>query len=107
EAKDTDWAQILALYDMLLSAEPTSIVELNRAIAVAMALGPEEGLKALDRLKFKLAESHLFHAARADLLTRLGRKNEAARAYRAALALVTHPAEKRFLERRLSDCTSP
>src|SRR5262249_40957504 len=81
----TDWRQILALYDLLLAAEPTPVVALNRAVAVAMAIGPEQGLKALDGLRFNLDDHHLFHAARAAVLLRLGREADAARAYRAAL----------------------
>ncbi len=80
-------------------------MELNRAVAVAMAFGPEEGLRALQILRFNLKNNHLFHAARGDLLGRLGRQGEAARAYRTALALVVHPFEKRFLARRLAECT--
>jgi len=99
----TDWAQIVALYDLLLAAQPTPLVELNRAVALAMANGPAAGLTALDRLRFALAEVHLYHAARADLLHRLGRRDEAARAYRAALAHVVAPTERRFLERRLAE----
>jgi RNA polymerase sigma-70 factor (ECF subfamily) len=106
-AADTDWRQILALYDMLLIVQPTAVVELNRAVAVAMAIGAEAGLKSLDALRFKLDDNHLFHAARADLLLRLGREGEAARAYRAALRHVVHAAERRFLERRLADCSLP
>src|SRR5262249_24059352 len=105
DAADTDWRQILQLYDLLLAAEPTAVVELNRAVAVARAIGPAQGLRALDAVRFKLGDNHLFHAARADLLLRLGRATEAARAYRAALACVTLPAERRFLERRLAACS--
>ena len=103
-AADTDWRQILALYDMLLAVQPTVVVELNRAIAFAMTKGAHDGLRALDVLRFRLADNHLFHAARADLLRRLDRCEEAARAYRTALRLVVQPAEKRFLERRLAEC---
>jgi RNA polymerase sigma-70 factor, ECF subfamily len=98
----TDWSQIVELYDLLLAAQPSPLVELNRAIALALARGPELGLAALDRLRFALPEDHLYHAARADLLARLGRRDAAARAYRAALARATQPAERRFLERRLA-----
>jgi RNA polymerase sigma-70 factor (ECF subfamily) len=104
---DTDWQQILGLYDMLLAMQPTAVVGLNRAIALAMANGARDGLQALDALRFQLADNHLFHAARADLLRRLDRNEEAARAYRAALRLVVSPAEKRFLERRLTKCATP
>jgi RNA polymerase sigma-70 factor (ECF subfamily) len=106
-AADTDWRQILALYDELIIVQRTPVVELNRAIAVAMAIGVKEGLKTLDALRFKLVDNHLFHAARADMLRRLGRGGDAARAYRAALRHVHHRAEKRFLERRLADCGLP
>jgi RNA polymerase sigma-70 factor (ECF subfamily) len=106
-AAATDWPQILALYDMLVATEPTPSVALNRAIAVAMASGPQAGLKALDALRLMLGDSHLFHAARASLLVRVGRPAAAERAYRAALARVRHPAERRFLERRLAACRAP
>jgi len=102
----TDWAQIVELYDDLLVAQPSPLVELNRAIALAFARGPAAGLAALDRLRFALPEDHLYHAARADLLARLGRRDDAARAYRAALARVTQPAERRLLERRLAELSS-
>lgn len=103
-AADTDYLQILAIYDLLIAIQRTPVIELNRAVAVAMAHGPEAGLKALHALRLLLGENHLFHAARADLLARLGRHAEAARAYRAALVHVIHPAEKRFLEGRLAAC---
>ncbi len=99
----TDWAQIVELYDLLVVVQPTPQVELNRAIAIAR--GPDAGLAALDRLKFALAEHHLFHAARADVLARLGRTADAARALRRALELVTHPVEQRWLARRLAALT--
>jgi RNA polymerase sigma-70 factor (ECF subfamily) len=101
---DTDWPQISALYDLLLALEPTPTVELNRAIAHAMSLGPEAGLRALAPLRFKLDDNHLFHAARAELLAQLGRLTEAASAYRLALRHVRHPAERRFLAGRLAQC---
>jgi len=97
-AADTDWSQILALYDQLLAVAPTPVVALNRAVAVAELRGPEAGLTDVDALD--LDGYHLFHATRADLLRRLGRVDEAAEAYDAALALVTNPAERRFLEER-------
>jgi RNA polymerase sigma-70 factor (ECF subfamily) len=99
--QDTDWGQIVGIYDLLLRLQPTPIVELNRAIAVSMAQGPSAALAILDGLRFKLDDNHLFHAARADVLVRLGRHEEAGRAFRAALKWVTQPAERRFLERRL------
>ncbi len=101
-SEETDWSQIAELYDVLRALEPTSVVELNRAIAISMARGPEAGLRAIDGLRFALAGNHLFHAARADMLVRLGRTREAARAYRAAIAVVGAGPERRLLERRLS-----
>ena len=97
-ASDTDWGQILALYDQLLAIAPTPVVALNRAVAVAEVRGPAAGLAVLDTLD--LGGYHLFHAARADLLRRLGRSHEAAQAYDAALALAANAAERRFLEGR-------
>ncbi|HKW94016.1 MAG TPA: sigma-70 family RNA polymerase sigma factor [Methylomirabilota bacterium] len=103
-AADTDWPQILALYDLLRGVQPGAVVELNRALALAMARGAAAGLKALDGLHMRLQHNHLFHAARGGLLLRLGREREAARAYRATLRLVVHPIERRFLARRLREC---
>jgi RNA polymerase sigma-70 factor (ECF subfamily) len=111
----TDWAQIAGLYDVLLRADPSPIVELNRAVAVAMRDGPDAGLGIIDGLlandspsREALIEYHLAHSARADLLRRLGRKAEAATAYRRALTLTRQDPEKRFLEQRLSELeTSP
>jgi RNA polymerase sigma-70 factor (ECF subfamily) len=103
-ADETDWAQIAALYGILVRVHPAPVVELNRAVAVAMADGLEPGLEQLDLLAQRgdLAGYHLLPAAQADLLRRLGRRAEAASAYRRALALVTNEAEKRYLERRLA-----
>ena len=98
---DTDWRQIAALYAVLADIYPSPVVELNRAVAVAMAEGYERGLRLLERLD--LPGYYLLPAARADLLRRLGRAREAAVAYREALALVTNDAERRFLERRLAE----
>jgi RNA polymerase sigma-70 factor, ECF subfamily len=98
----TDWAQIAALYGELAEHEPSPIVELNRAVAVAMAEGPAHGLDLVDRIP-GLDHYHLLHAARADLLRRLGRTDEAASAYTRALELATNPAERGFLERRLAE----
>jgi RNA polymerase sigma-70 factor (ECF subfamily) len=97
----TDWPQIAALYDELARIEPTPIVELNRAVAVAMAHGPELGLELMDRID--LPSYHLLHAARADLLRRLERNDEAAAAYRDALALEMNSGDRAFLERRLAE----
>ena len=99
EEGETDWPQIAALYDELARLEPTPIVELNRAVAVAMAHGPEFGLELVERID--LPEYHLLHATRADLLRRLDRRPEAADAYREALSLEMNAADRTFLERRL------
>ncbi len=103
--EDTDWPQIAALYGALLRTTPGPIVELNAAAAVAMAHGPEAGLARMERLERSgaLEGYHLLPAAQADLLRRLGRNAEARAAYERALGLVRHPAERRFLERRLSE----
>jgi RNA polymerase sigma-70 factor (ECF subfamily) len=101
--EDTDWPQIATLYARLAVADPSPVVELNRAVAVAMADGPAAGLSVLEPLALDLDHYHLFHAARADLLRRLDRSDEARDAYERALELVTNPAERRFLERRLQD----
>ena len=103
--EDTDWRQIAALYGALLRTTPGPIVELNAAAAVAMAHGPAVGLEWMERLDRSgaLAGYHLLPAAQADLLRRLGRTEEARAAYRRALALVRHPAERRFLERRMEE----
>jgi RNA polymerase sigma-70 factor (ECF subfamily) len=103
-AKETDWRQIAALYGVLASVHPTPVVELNRAIAVAMADGIERGLALLETIH--LPGYHLLPAARADLLRRLGRSADAARSYREALELVTNEAERRFLARRLAEAES-
>ena len=98
----TDWAQIVGLYECLLAAVPTPVVALNRAVAVAMHEGPEAGLTLLEALAEPLATYHLYHATQADLLRRLGRKQEAAQAYARALAAPCNDAERRFLEARLA-----
>lgn len=107
-SQDTDWPQILRLYDLLARLQPSPIVSLNRAVAVAMALGPQAGLALLDALTASgdLRDHHLLHSARADLLRRLGFTGEAARAYTRALALVSNDSERRFLERRLREMRS-
>jgi len=104
-AEDTDWAQIVSLYDALLRKRPSPVVELNRAAAVAMAKGPSSGLALIAALESKgeLAGYHLLPAAKADLLRRQGRWREAADAYRQALALATSDPEQRFLARRLEE----
>ena len=104
-AADTDWADIAALYGRLARMHPSPVVELNRAVAVAMADGPDAGLRIVDELDAAgtLAGYQHLPATRADLLRRLGRRAESATAYRAALALTTSATERRFLERRLAE----
>jgi RNA polymerase sigma-70 factor, ECF subfamily len=104
----TDWGRILALYDALRRMTPSPVVELNRAVAIAMAHGPEQGLALVEELAAggALDGYHLFHATRADLLRRLGRDAEAAAAYRQALELTGNPAERSFLTRRLAEVGS-
>jgi RNA polymerase sigma-70 factor (ECF subfamily) len=101
----TDWAAIARLYDQLAQLAPSPIVDLNRAVAVAMASGANEGLDLIAQIE-GLDDYHLLHAARADLLRRLGRPDEAQGAYRRALALAPNPVERAFLERRLSEVRS-
>jgi RNA polymerase sigma-70 factor (ECF subfamily) len=98
---DTDWREISLLYGELLRYTPSPVVELNRAVAVAMADGPARGLELMERLP--LDRYHLFHSARAELLRRLERRDEAAAAYAQALALAEREPERRYLERRLAD----
>ncbi len=104
-AAATEWGQITALYGMLAGVHPTPVVELNRAVAVAMSGGLERGLSLVDALDHRgeLAGYHLLPAARADLLRRLGRHAEAAESYRRALALVSNEAERRYLGKRLRE----
>jgi RNA polymerase sigma-70 factor (ECF subfamily) len=101
----TDWAEIAALYAVLAQAHPSPVVELNRAVAVAMSEGPEAGLALVDRLLAagELDDYHLAHSARADLCRRLGRVDEAAVSYRKALALARQEPERRFIEGRLRE----
>ena len=101
----TDWGRIVSLYDLLLRADPSPVVELNRAVAVAMRDGPAVGLEIVDRLIVQggLDRHHLAHSARADLLRRLGRTAEARTAYGRAMELVDQGTERRFLERRLEE----
>jgi RNA polymerase sigma-70 factor, ECF subfamily len=101
-ADATDWTQIAALYGELARITPSPVVELNRAVAVAMAAGPEEGLRLVERIG-GLDGYHLLHATRADLLRRLDRREEAAAAYQQALALASNDAERSFLARRLAE----
>ena len=100
-AADTDWGQILALYDQLLAVAPTAVVALNRAVAVAEVKGPEVALAAVDELD-GLIGYYLYHSTRADLLVRLGRHAEAAEAYDAAMSLASNAAERAFLADRLA-----
>lgn len=102
---NTDWAQIVVLYDLLLQAEPSPIVELNRAVAVAMRDGPETGLRLIDSIieRGNLNDYHLVHAAKADLCRRLGRTSEARTAYTLALDLAQQEPERRFLNQRLQE----
>ena len=102
QAGDTDWRRIAALYDMLLAINPSPVVELNRAVAVAMRDGPEAGLTLVDSVlgRGELAGYHLAHAARAELLRRLGRRDEARAAYCRSLELVQQGPERRFLLKR-------
>ncbi|MDP9083468.1 MAG: RNA polymerase subunit sigma-24, partial [Pseudomonadota bacterium] len=104
-SEDTDWAQIARLYEALLQKHPSPVVELNGAVAIAMAEGSSRGLALIDALEAKgaLPGYHLLPAARADLLRREGRWREAAEAYRQALSLVANDAERRFLSRRLNE----
>ena len=103
--EDTDWRQIVRLYDLLERLRPSPVVSLNRAAAVAMVEGPRPALALIDELAATgdLDRYHLLHAARADLLRRLGSADEAAKSYATAIALVTNDAERRFLERRLRE----
>jgi RNA polymerase sigma-70 factor (ECF subfamily) len=108
-AQDTDWRQIASLYALLLHLHPSAVVELNFAVAVAMADGPAAGLRIVERLVASdaLPGYHLLAATQADLLRRLGRYAEAAAAYRAALSVVGNDAERRFLEQRLAEVSIP
>jgi RNA polymerase sigma-70 factor (ECF subfamily) len=101
----TDWAQIVALYDLLVRIEPSPVVELNRAVAVAMRDGPLAGLALIDAILARgdLADYHLAHSARADLCRRIGRTAEARASYERALALTQQDPERRFLKKRLAE----
>jgi RNA polymerase sigma-70 factor, ECF subfamily len=107
--EDTDWKQIVQLYDLLERVQPSPVVSLNRAVAVAMADGPRPALQLVEALAATndLENYHLLHAARADLLRRLGSLEEAAKSYSRALELVTNDSERRFLERRLREVQPP
>jgi RNA polymerase sigma-70 factor, ECF subfamily len=105
---DTDWAQIVKLYDLLEQLMPSPVVSLNRAVAIAMAQGPEPALELIEQLadSGELDDYHLLHAARADMLRRLGSIDKAAESYETALSLATNDGERRFLERRLRELRS-
>ncbi len=104
-AEDTDWPQIAQLYELLERVQPSPVVSLNRAVAVAMVEGPERGLELIDKLAASgdLDNYHLLHAARADMLRRILSPEEAAKSYKLALELVGNESERRFLERRLRE----
>jgi RNA polymerase sigma-70 factor, ECF subfamily len=108
-SEDTDWRQIVRLYDLLERLQPSPVVSLNRAVALAMAEGPRPALAIIDAIAAasKLDNYHLLHAARADLLRRMGSSGEAEKSYRRALSLVTNDSERRYLERRLREVQSP
>ena len=101
----TDWAQIVGLYDVLVRADPSPVIELNRAAAVAMRDGPAAGLALIDEILARgdLKDYHLAHSARADLCRRMGQWSEARTSYERALALVRQEPERRFLKRRLEE----
>jgi RNA polymerase sigma-70 factor (ECF subfamily) len=105
DTETTDWRQIVGLYDVLLQMYPSPVVELNRAVAVAMQDGPKAGIDIIDDIMKRgdLAEYHLAHSARAELLRRLGRKGEARTSYEKALTLSKQGPEQRFLEKRLKE----
>jgi RNA polymerase sigma-70 factor, ECF subfamily len=108
-AEETDWPQIVRLYDLLARLQPSPVVSLNRAVAVAMASGPAAGLQLIDALDDggELQGYHLLHAARADLLRRMGALEQAAQSYARALAMATNDSERRYLERRLREVAGP
>jgi RNA polymerase sigma-70 factor (ECF subfamily) len=103
--EETDWQQIVRLYNVLSQIMPSPVVSLNRAVAVAMAVNPQAGLDIIDSLEESgdLNDYHLLHAARADLLRRTGAQEKAAKSYSRALELVTNESERRFLEGRLRE----
>jgi RNA polymerase sigma-70 factor, ECF subfamily len=107
-SEDTDWRRIVSLYDRLQQLLPSPIIALNRAVAVGMADGPQAAVRLIDELAAsgELEGYHLLHAARADMLRRLGLNREAAESYKHALGLVSNDGERRFLERRLREVTS-
>ena len=106
--EETDWSAIVGLYNLLERLLPSPVVSLNRAVAVAMADGPPEGLRIIEDLRAggELDDYHLLHAARADLLRRMGATAEAAASYANAIDLATNDSERRYLERRLREVES-
>jgi len=104
-AEDTNWRQIVRLYDLLERVQPSPIVSLNRAVALAMDAGPQPALEIINKLSAKndLENYHLLHATRADLLRRMGSAEEAGKSYARALELATHESERRFLQKRLRE----
>jgi RNA polymerase sigma-70 factor, ECF subfamily len=108
-ADDTNWAQIVYFYDLLEQLQPSPIVSLNRAVAVAMVSGPKDALDLIDQLAAagELDNYHLLYAARADLWRRIGSTSEAEENYKRALELVTNESERRYLERRLREVQQP
>jgi RNA polymerase sigma-70 factor, ECF subfamily len=100
DARDTDWSQVIALYDQLVRLDPSPVLALNRAVAVAELDGPEVALAAVDRLEDTLAGYHAFHATRADLLRRLGSSEQSRAAYDQAIELAGNTAETAYLTRR-------
>ena len=100
---ETDWSEIIGLYDVLARLDPSPVIALNRAVAVAMRDGPQAGLAIIETLSRYLPNYHLLHAVRADLCRRLGKKNDALAAYRRALELARQEPERRFLERRIDE----
>ena len=109
QAEDTDWLQIVGLYDVLLRAVPSPVIELNRAVAVAMGQGPLAGLQLVEGIlqRGELLDYHLAHSARGELCRQLGRVEEAREAYEKAISLTQQTPEKRFIERRLAELKSP
>jgi RNA polymerase sigma-70 factor (ECF subfamily) len=106
-AAGTDWTQIALLYDTLAAMTPSMVVEVNRAVAVAMAKGPQQGLLMLLRLKSEADHFYPYHVARADLLRRTNQREAAADAYRRALEHCGNPAERAYLQRRLDEMIDP
>jgi RNA polymerase sigma-70 factor (ECF subfamily) len=100
DVRDTDWSQVVALYEQLVAIDPSPVVALNRAVAVAELDGPEVALASIDRLEERLSGYHAFHAARADLLRRLGRSQQSREAYTRAIELAGNTAETAYLTRR-------